>query len=281
MIARPGEALNDLVATLERILANSENASIEVRKKLPDRDTGRLREHDVVIIWRQQHHTIVTAIECRDRSRRVGVPDVEAFADKCEHTGVHHGVMVSASGFTETARVKALKRGITFLDLREAQAFDWMGMEFFVGYERKFSPVDAHVFFKDAKPEGEFVLFDTAGNEVSAEGLATLFMRKVPESDQPGGGAGTLTNVRMRMNTVDWIARDPEGREFLVDHILAKASYTVVKHVHQVTLHSYSGGGKDYEIVTAEADIGQAKGKMIMVKDDEGIRVFWDAKAKD
>lgn len=271
----PGEAFNDFVAALERALSSHESALVEVRKRLRDRDTGRLREHDVVITWRQQHHTIVTAIECRDRGRKVGVPDVEGFADKCEHTGVHHGVIVSASGFRDTARKKAAARGISLLELTEAASFDWMGIEFFVGFERKFGPVNAHVFFKEEKPEGTFTLFDRAGTEIDAERLTHTFIHHVPEEEDPLSAVGKTRDITMQMNTVDWTAKDASGREFTVDHIMAHASMVLVKHVHPVTTHSYSGGGKDYQIVSGPVAIGAAKGTLMLVEDDQQIRVIW------
>jgi hypothetical protein len=80
---RPGKKLERLVASLERTLASS-NATIEAPcRRLKDRDTNRRREHDVVITWDFGHHVLITAIECRDRSRPVGVPEVESFAKKC------------------------------------------------------------------------------------------------------------------------------------------------------------------------------------------------------
>jgi len=83
-IDKPGTRVERLVAILERTFAGS-GAKIESpSRQLHDRDTGRRREHDILTVWDHGHHQITTAIECRDRSRPVGVPDVEAFASKCE-----------------------------------------------------------------------------------------------------------------------------------------------------------------------------------------------------
>jgi hypothetical protein len=150
-----------------------------------------------------------------------------------------------------------------------------MGMEFFIGFERKFGPVRAHVFFKNEGPEGAFTLFDTAGVEVDAERLTHTFMNSVPHAEDPLAEVGRVKNITMRMNTVEWSAKDASQREYPVDHIMAYASLTVVKHVHPVTLHSYSGGGKDYQIVTAPVSLGEAKGAMMFVKDDEAIHLIW------
>ena len=54
------------------------------------------------------------------------MPDVEAFHTKCQHTGVNQGVIVSTSGFANTARTKADLVGIRCLDIEEVASFNWM-----------------------------------------------------------------------------------------------------------------------------------------------------------
>lgn len=102
-----GKDLERLVAMLERLLLGDQAVIESPSRRLIDRDTGKRREHDVLIIFDQAHHQIITAIECRDRSRPVGVPEVEAFADKCSRTGVHCGAIVSSTGFRKSALTKA------------------------------------------------------------------------------------------------------------------------------------------------------------------------------
>ena len=95
-----GEDLEQLIACVETALASDPKYSIERRKRLVDTDTGRFREHDVIVTWSDGHHVLTTALECRARSRPVGVPDVEAFHSKCQKTGINRGIIVSASGST-------------------------------------------------------------------------------------------------------------------------------------------------------------------------------------
>lgn len=68
---------------------------------------------------------MILALECRDRSRKVGVPDIEAFRKKCDRTAIHRSIIVSASGFTKTALKKAEALEIGCLGLEEAACFDW------------------------------------------------------------------------------------------------------------------------------------------------------------
>jgi Restriction endonuclease len=122
---KAGEQLQQLVQTLERLTASTENLKIESPKRLVDKDTGRLREHDVVLTFSMGHHELIVALECRDRSRKVGVPEVESFKKKCDRTGVHRGVIVSSTGFTQTALKKSMMMDIECLQLDEIERFDW------------------------------------------------------------------------------------------------------------------------------------------------------------
>jgi len=114
-----GRSLELLVEKLERQLSSDPNVLIESPKKIKDTQTGRLREHDVVLTYDQSHHKLTVAIECKDRSRPVGVPDIEKFDNKCRYTNISQGTIVSSSGFCKTALSKASSMGIKCLELKE------------------------------------------------------------------------------------------------------------------------------------------------------------------
>lgn len=116
---KQGRSLELLVEKLERQLATDTNVEIESPKKIQDIQTGKLREHDVVLTYNQSHHKLVIAIECKDRSRPVGVPDIEAFDNKCRYTNINQGIIVSSSGFCKTALEKASSMGIKCFELKE------------------------------------------------------------------------------------------------------------------------------------------------------------------
>jgi hypothetical protein len=125
-MAKPDEDLQRLVWVIERKTRDS-NVLVESPKRLPDKDTGRLREHDVVLTYTQPHHKLLVALKCRDRPRKVGVREVEAFHSKCERTRIDRGIMVSSIGigFTPTARKKAASYSIDCLGLDEATMLNW------------------------------------------------------------------------------------------------------------------------------------------------------------
>ena len=108
-----GRAFESDVAKMERSLAGDPNVTdIQAPGRLRDRVTRQLREHDVLVTHKVGHDLVLTAIECRDRSRPVGVPEIEAFSTKCRHTGIDRAVIVSRAGFTTTALTKAAHENI-------------------------------------------------------------------------------------------------------------------------------------------------------------------------
>ncbi len=185
---KSGKTLETLVTYIEKALANKEQVTVDTRKRLPDRTTGRLREHDVVLTLTQGHHEIVIAIECRDLSRRITVNQVESFWAKCQHTGVAHGIMVSSKGFYRSARQKATHLGIRCLDLEEAAAFDWLvGQGITVGY--RMLKHSHWTYLLERVPEGsiaEFRLVTTEGEEILPDVLqANLVRRHTEPVDMP------------------------------------------------------------------------------------------------
>jgi Restriction endonuclease len=124
-MANKGTVLQTLVHAVETAVSGSPNVKVESPKRLRDKDTGRWREHDVVLTFTQAHHEFLLALECRNRSRPVGVPDVEGFHAKCLRTGIGRGLMVSSTGFTNTALRKAESYGIGCLRLQEVTRFNW------------------------------------------------------------------------------------------------------------------------------------------------------------
>jgi len=124
---KPGRTLEGLVASIERALGHRDDVKVTSPGFLVDRVTGELREHDVLIELRTAHRTLVIAIECRDRSRKIGINDIESFAAKCRDTRVDRGIAVSSKGFTKPALKKGVHENITCQTLSRANSFDWLG----------------------------------------------------------------------------------------------------------------------------------------------------------
>lgn len=273
---RPGIEFQEFVAALERAITEREGVTVESSKRLVDKDTGRLREHDVVITRRDAHHTIKTAVECKDTGRKIGVEVVEAFWKKCERTGIHHRVLVSANGFTATARTKAAALDIQCMELKEGLAFEWMGIDFFVRFDRTFDPIDVKAFFINEKPKGAFGLFDASNTKMTPQHFGGILEEALRGQDDPEIQTGG-TPIRARVNTVNWHAEDDSGEHFFVDHLFLETTMHVTRSVSPIKTHSYTGDGANYAVVSTDLSLGDRAGKLLFLKDEEGIRVAWAA----
>ncbi|QDK34928.1 hypothetical protein DM450_19400 [Sphingomonas sp. IC081] len=273
---RPGKKLERLIASLERTLASS-NATIEAPcRRLKDRDTNRRREHDVVITWDFGHHVLITAIECRDRSRPVGVPEVESFAKKCERTGVNHGVIVSARGFRDSAREKADACGILCMSLEDAGAFDWLPIPTCVfGYTKNFGHVDLRLMFELEAPETVGAVHDVTGATVSQDQIVQMVSNLVPLPDDVDDKIGKLIPVSLRMNCPGWTMKDDLGKIWQLDHIMARTTLQIDRTVSSFDLHRYSGGGKSYNFASCDVKIAGLHGQIVMVQNDDEEVGIW------
>lgn len=123
---KKGRSLELLVEALEKNLSDDSNILIESPKRLLDIHTGNQREHDVLITLNQSHHKVIVAIECKDRSRPVGVPDIEAFESKCRSTNINQGIIVSSSGFCGTAKDKAKRMNLRCIEVKDIDRTDFL-----------------------------------------------------------------------------------------------------------------------------------------------------------
>ncbi|MBW1780964.1 MAG: restriction endonuclease [Deltaproteobacteria bacterium] len=168
---KKGRSLEKLVAYLEKHLSNNDLVTVESPKRLRDKSTGRLREHDVVLTIKSGHHTVLVAIECRDRSRPIGVPQLEGFAKKCQETGVGQGVIVSPCGFTKTARKKSQALGIRCLSLDQVNMLPWLLCEHIEIYRTSYGHIDLNLITENEfkKKPKHFILETDDGEEITID----------------------------------------------------------------------------------------------------------------
>jgi hypothetical protein len=100
-------------------------ATVSESKFLADSRTGDLREVDVVIDSDVAGYRLVTSIECLDHHRKATVEWVERMYGKHTDLPTNKLVLISRSGFTKGAKIKAASRGITLVALDQVAEFDW------------------------------------------------------------------------------------------------------------------------------------------------------------
>ncbi len=262
---KPGEALQILVASLERTSEGDDRFQIESPKRLRDVVTGQLREHDVVITFRHGHHETITALECRDRSRPIGVPDIEAFAMKCQRTGVHRPCMVSTKGFAKTAKTTAATMNILCLSLHEAKQFSWMeapglvlNTTSVVDIELNFVPEDS------AESGGRAELVDVSGAPIPAEKLAQITidaaLRNGTVIEGRNEAVGTFEGLVGNVRTED-------GRVVPIKDGWIKVAFDYTRELQPFSFHRYGPADKDGQAF-ASAEI--PGGRIVFARQADG-----------
>lgn len=111
---------------VERFVA-ALDPSVTVRRnvKLPDRDTGRLRQRDV---WIETTicslFPVKILISCKHWATKLDEGDIDAFVGELRSSGAHKGVIYSASGYTEPAILKAQALSISCCKLYQNEPAD-------------------------------------------------------------------------------------------------------------------------------------------------------------
>jgi len=277
-----GKSLERLVASIEKALGHEKNVKVESPKRLPDRTTGKLREHDVVLTIKQGHHLLMIAIECRDRSRPITVNQVEGFWAKCQDTSINRGIIVSSGGFYNTARKKADHLGIRCLDIEEAESFNWLLATGIHSITRKlihqnwmFIPEEDGIVEKE-----NMEILDLDGNLISQAILTSNAQQQLnnflPKPLEPverdelivkfQGDGLILRNSETNMTTPAKL-------------VIAKLQYTVTDEVIPFRLMQYKDKDTDEaitDVAIAQLQFGEITGNlMIVYKEDEGGRVMY------
>jgi hypothetical protein len=281
---KPGESLQRLVRALEQATNNAANVTVESPKRLPDKDTGQLREHDVVLTFSLSHHSIVMALECRDRSRPVGVPDVEAFRSKCDRTGIDKGIIVSSRGFGKKALKKAEAMEIGCLSLDETERFNWCqapGVEF---TERDLLDDGPPWEYGTAAPfRGSSQLYDSQGNALAAAHFSNIaqaaLSQRPPEVAAREDAEAVSTPVTCTFDNAGASAFhliDESGAKVPLTRMVLHVKYKVRHVVIPFKFRQYidhAGGRQLYTAAFASIEGANLDGDLVLHHDGTAARV--------
>lgn len=259
-MANDGKALERLVALIETALG-TDGVKVETRKRLPDRVTGKTREHDVLVTITRRHHELRVAIECKDRSRPVTVETVEAFHQKCQDTGIQQGAIVSTSGFAATAREKAAHYSIRCLDILSAEAFSWMLGSTFTFLTRR---LDAHSWKLFPEEEGivtketmEVLLGDgrVAPPELWKNLSHAVINQWIEKHPEPVG----RRSITVKVDTPDVLIRNTTtGATTSVRYAIVSLTYSLVNEEVPFELSQYMDGDNSIsDVAVADGPIGR------------------------
>jgi hypothetical protein len=274
-MANDGKALERLVALIETALG-TDGVQVETRKRLPDRITGKLREHDVLVTINRSHHTVQIALECKDRSRPITVDQVEAFQKKCEDTGIQKGAIVSASGFAETARTKAAHYGIRCLDVLEVESFAWMLAQSFTFLTRR---IDAQSWLFFPEQEGvvekhnmEVVLSD--GRELPPNSLNNTAHAAMNKWVDAHPELVEKCTISLKIGTPGMILRNKEtGATTPIRYASLDLTYSLVQEQVPLQFSQYmDGNNRITDVAIADGPTGRIA---VVYKESEGGSVMF------
>jgi hypothetical protein len=277
---RPGRLLEQLTANLERVLGKGTSARIESPAHLIDRVTGERREHDVLLRIRTSHHETIIAIECRDRSRKITVNDVEGFYMKCRDTGIDQGVMVSSKGFSRTALSKGKARSIRMLLLGEVDSFSWLGTAGITDITRRINHISC-VFETelqlDPLPQMYSILLPD-GSQIQPDQVkaaARAEFAKIPHDKTSQPGKKTILFPTPGLTLYDKTTKTSHA----IKRAVVEVHYDLIEEFIPFRLVSYkdsASGETITDAAMAEMTIGEVPGKvMVVYKETEGGQIVF------
>lgn len=113
----------DLILSIHQQLASP--CAVAESEMLPDIRTGHLREVDIVIRAIISGYELIISVECTNKGRPASVEWVEQLCSKHQDLPTQKLVLVSKSGFTKAAFLKALSMGAEPISLEDANHVDW------------------------------------------------------------------------------------------------------------------------------------------------------------
>jgi hypothetical protein len=278
---RRGRTFEELTALLEQALRTHPDVRVESPARVTDMVTGQSREIDVLLTIPLAHHTIRIALECRERSRPVGVPEVEAFLSKIQDTGINQGVIVSATGFASTARTKAEKHHIRCLSLNQVSSLEWLNTDHVAVLQRYVHNNDWSIGVAGeppSLPEAQLMI-RFRGTELTPEARLSSALRVLLDSEYDQGIPGRYEKT-FELNAADLELVDREaGTAYPVEKADVSVTWEASASNIPLELHTYrrADGTHIAEAATATlgSELGPAvlPGTLLLVRDPErGIR---------
>lgn len=119
----PWQEFEAIVEKLHRAFYSG--AVIQRNDRILGQNSNRRRQIDISIRQKLGLEEILIIVECKRLNRKMGVSAVEAFVGLREDVRADVGLLVSASGFTKSAREVAERKKISLYSIRDTEAEDW------------------------------------------------------------------------------------------------------------------------------------------------------------
>jgi Restriction endonuclease len=208
----PGISLEKTVARIQQMM--DPNSVVTHNEKITDR-FGIKRQFDVVIRGTFGGRPMLGVIECKDHSRKKGLEQIDAFANKIQNINANIKLIVSKKGFTKSALLLAEKEGIGCLSLApdnpKLAGFSIGDMWFGRLYSWRFERMTI-VFTKDKPQSGTF---DVMGVKYNGKPVISYFEKELHtthrEETISGAHALVCKFSQTRIIEVDGVAYDVDA----------------------------------------------------------------------
>ena len=117
--------LERVVAAIEHSVATVEGTAVTANAKVPERLTGKPRQVDVLVQFPASGREFRIAVEVRDYSSPLSLPQIEGLISKLGKLDVDKSAIVAQSGFSEDARAAVVAAGIEALDIKAVELPFW------------------------------------------------------------------------------------------------------------------------------------------------------------
>ena len=103
----------------------SPEAEVKQDQRIPGKKSKRFRQIDIVIRKKIGQYNILIIMDCKDYRRNLNVKDIETFIGLVEDVGANKGALVSATGFSQTAKNRAIDAGVDLYRLVDTGDHEW------------------------------------------------------------------------------------------------------------------------------------------------------------
>lgn len=199
---------------------------------------GHRRQFDVAIKGIFAGQEILGVIECKDLSRKVGTPEIDAFVTKAADVNANFKIVVSRKGFSKQAVEKARHYGVQTLSIIPGQESDCgflVGCNWFADIYH-WSQVAAQLHYVH---EPELSLsFDINELRINGKKVIDWYSNYLREHHRTDTEVGWCAGIEVAFDQPQTV--DIEGREFLISGIAFYALRICEKKVRMV---GWSGTG--------------------------------------
>jgi hypothetical protein len=206
------------------------------------------------------------------------VPDLEAFRNKCDRTGVHRAIIVSATGFAKTALKKAEAMEIGCLGLEEVSQFNWCRAPAIEYYERNLLPGPEWQIDTATPFRGTPQIYDRTGTKLDEAGFSNiaqscLSQRQPDIAKRQDDEARTTPVLCTFVNEVPsaFYLIDNNGQRIpltrMVINVLYEAKYSLIP----LSFHDYIDYAKGRSVANAaiaRIEHGGLKGDFVLQRDE-------------